>query len=181
MSLYKHAPHPHVAHRKKAGPVKVADQHSRSNAVSRFNARAAVLITRIVGSMYCAYAFALFDLISLPDAIKAGTAAIVSWIAQTFLQLVLLSVIMVGQDVQARASDARNEQSFNDVEATLHGQGEQEKHLAAQDEKIMAILERIDANTALTQEVKAAVAAPKPAPAKRLATKAERGKEGSGM
>jgi hypothetical protein len=176
MSLYKHVPHPHVARRREAGPVKVADQHNRSSAVARFNARFAVIITRAVGSMWCAYAFALFDIISLPDAIKAGTAAIVSWIAQTFLQLVLLSIIMVGQDVQAKASDVRNEQSFNDVEAILHGQGEQAAHLAAQDEKILAILEQTAANTALTQEVKAAVAAP----AKRLATRAERGKEGSG-
>jgi hypothetical protein len=29
---------------------------------------------------------------------------IISWIAQTFLQLVLLSVIMVGQDLQARGT-----------------------------------------------------------------------------
>jgi hypothetical protein len=42
--------------------------------------------------MWCAYAFALFDLVSLPDAIRGGRAAIVSWVAQTFLQLVLLSV-----------------------------------------------------------------------------------------
>ena len=81
MSLYKHVPHPHVARRREAGPVKVADQHNRSSAVARFNARFAVIITRAVGSMWCAYAFALFDIISLPDAIKAGTAAIVSWIA----------------------------------------------------------------------------------------------------
>jgi hypothetical protein len=49
--------------------------------------------------MWCAYAFALFDLISLPAAIRGGAVAIVSWVAQTFLQLVLLSVIMVGQNV----------------------------------------------------------------------------------
>ncbi len=57
--------------------------------------------------MWCAYAFALFDLISLPDAIRAGTPAVVSWVAQTFLQLVLLSVIMVGQNVQGAAADKR--------------------------------------------------------------------------
>jgi len=66
--------------------------------------------------MWCAYAFALFDLISLPEAIKAGTAAIISWVAQTFLQLVLLSVIMVGQNLQAAASDARAAKTFEDTE-----------------------------------------------------------------
>jgi len=57
--------------------------------------------------MACAYVFAAIALISLPPALQAGTAAIISWIAQTFLQLVLLSIIMVGRAAQAAASDAR--------------------------------------------------------------------------
>ena len=61
----------------------------------------ALLITKAVGSRWRACAFALFDLISLTDAIHAGTSALVSWVAQTFLRLVLLSVIMAGQNVQA--------------------------------------------------------------------------------
>jgi translation elongation factor EF-1alpha len=53
--------------------------------------------------MWCAYAFAAIALISLPAALKTGSAIIiVAWVAQTFLQLVLLSIIMVGQDVQAK-------------------------------------------------------------------------------
>ena len=67
--------------------------------VEGFNAKFAVLITRGVGTMACAYLFGIIALISLPDAIKAGRPAIISWIAQTFLQLVLLSIIMVGQSV----------------------------------------------------------------------------------
>jgi hypothetical protein len=87
--------------------------------VDRFNSRLAILITKVVGSMWCAYAFGLFDLISLPDAIRAGTPAIISWIAQTFLQLVLLSVIMVGQNIQAQASDARAAKTFEDTELVV--------------------------------------------------------------
>jgi hypothetical protein len=53
--------------------------------------------------MWCAYAFALLALLSLPAAIRSGDLIIiVAWIAQTFLQLVLLSIIMVGQEVQSR-------------------------------------------------------------------------------
>lgn len=148
MSLYDHVPHPHVARRKATGPVKVADQHPSGNAMQRFNARAAVLVTKVVGSMWCAYAFGAFDLISLPDAIKGGTATIISWVAQTFLQLVLLSVIMVGQSVQAGASDKRSEQEFGDVEAILHEQSQQASHLAAQDAKIIAIAAALDLDTA---------------------------------
>jgi hypothetical protein len=132
-SLFEHIPHPHVAERRAEGPVKVADQHATGNPLTRFNARLAVGVTRVVGSMWCAYAFALFDLISLPDAIRAGTAAIVAWVAQTFLQLVLLSIIMVGQDVQAKAADARSQATYDDVTAMLHEVSQVQGHLSAQD------------------------------------------------
>ena len=53
--------------------------------------------------MWAAYVFAAIALISLPAAISTGDPIIiVAWIAQTFLQLVLLAVIMVGQDVQSK-------------------------------------------------------------------------------
>jgi hypothetical protein len=142
-SLYIHVIHPHVEHRRAHGPVKVADQHKTDSAINRFNTRLALLITKVVGSMWCAYAFALFDLISLPSAIRAGTAAIISWIAQTFLQLVLLSVIMVGQNVQADAADRRSEATFKDAEALLHGQEQVAAHLAAQDELLKEIVARL--------------------------------------
>lgn len=74
---------------------------------ARANDALAVAIVRAVGSMWCAYAFAALACISLPDAIHGGRAAIVSWLAQTFLQLVLLSVIMVGQAVLSRAQEKR--------------------------------------------------------------------------
>ena len=97
--VYQHIRHPRITSRLADRPVKVADFLPRGTAISRFNTSVALLVTRAVGSMWCAYAFALFDLISLPDAIRMGRAAVVSWVAQTFLQLVLLSVIMVGQNV----------------------------------------------------------------------------------
>ena len=87
--------------------------------VEGFNAKVALVITRSVGTMACAYVFALIALISLPDAIKAGRPAIISWIAQTFLQLVLLSIIMVGQSVQSAVSDARAAKEFADTETIL--------------------------------------------------------------
>src|SRR5947208_10831250 len=94
MTIYQHIRHPRIAARHADRPVTVAEMLPRETAVSRFNTRVALLVTRAVGSMWCAYAFALFDLISLPAAIRGGAATIVQWVAQTFLQLVLLSVIM---------------------------------------------------------------------------------------
>jgi hypothetical protein len=88
------------------------DQIKRVDGV---NAKIAVFLTNIVGSMWCAYAFAILALIGLPAALRPGGEGIISWIAQTFLQLVLLSVIMVGQNVQGEASDERSLHTYQDT------------------------------------------------------------------
>lgn len=108
-----HAPQLYIAGRRTQAAALTADEHVG------FNGWLAVQITDIVGSMWCAYAFAALALISLPQAIHNGVYALVSWISQTFLQLVLLSVIMVGQKVLARASDKQAQQTFRDAEAIL--------------------------------------------------------------
>src|SRR4030088_3130495 len=94
----------------------------RVSEVEGFNAKFAVIITSGVGTMACAYLFALLAFVSLPAILiqanvlkasdvpvfftKPGLILIVSWIAQTFLQLVLLSIILVGQRVHSAASDS---------------------------------------------------------------------------
>src|SRR5579864_179800 len=109
----QHADHPHIARRRDQGVATTAKEHTG------FNGWLAVNITNAVATMWCAYAFAILALISLPEAIKAGTAALIAWIAQTFLQLVLLSIIMVGQKVAAQASDKQALQTYQDAEALL--------------------------------------------------------------
>lgn len=143
MNVYEHIPHPHLAHRHADRPVRVMDQLPRGSLVTRFNTRVAIIITQAVGSMWCAYVFAAFDCISLPEAIRGGAASIVSWVAQTFLQLVLLSVIMVGQNVQAAAADKRSEATYDDASATLHEVSQVASHLAAQDVLLTRIAEKI--------------------------------------
>ncbi len=103
-----------------------------------FNAKFAVLITRLVGTMWCAYLFAIIALLGLGPALKPGGEGLIAWIAQTFLQLVLLSVIMVGQTVQSLAADARATNTFKDAETILdrldlHTQG-----------GLKAIMDRLD-------------------------------------
>ena len=143
MTIYQHIRHPHIASRRLDRPVKVLDLLPRGTAINRFNTKVAIIITTAVGSMWCAYAFALFDLLSLPEAIRGGVSTIVSWVAQTFLQLVLLSIIMVGQNVQAAAADKRAEATFHDASATLHEMAHVQGHLAAQDALLSKIAERI--------------------------------------
>ena len=108
---------------------------------ARFNAALAVKITTAVGTMWCAYAFAALAFVSLPSAIKSGNAVtLVSWISQTFLQLVLLSIIIVGQNVLAAAADKRSEATYEDADAVLHTSLAIQKHLEAQDAEIERIL-----------------------------------------
>jgi hypothetical protein len=88
-------------------------------AVEGVNAKLAVLITSSVGTMLCAWLFAVLALAGLPAALAPGGEGPIAWVCQTFLQLVLLSVIMVGQRVQAKASDARAAVQFADTEQIL--------------------------------------------------------------
>jgi hypothetical protein len=140
MSSYRHVPHPHILRRKAAPPVRVADQFSRSGPVARFNTAFALRITAAVGSMWCAYIFAGIALFGLPSAISHGVGGIVQWVAQTFLQLVLLSIIIVGQNVQAAASDERAENTYQDAEAVLHEALQIQDHLLTQDRELERLI-----------------------------------------
>ena len=91
-----------------------------AGAVGRFNAAIAVRVTRIVGTMYCAYVFTLVALVALPAAIQQGSATVlVNWLSSNFLQLVLLPIIIVGQNVISAAQDARAEADHETLTA-LH-------------------------------------------------------------
>jgi hypothetical protein len=137
--------HPRIDQRKKQGPVKVADLMPKGdNPITRFNTWLAVKVTNGVGTMWCAYAFAALALVSLPAAILSGNPVVlVSWISQTFLQLVLLSIIIVGQNVLAAASDKRAEATYEDADAVLHTALQIQDHLVAQDAEIEKILATI--------------------------------------
>jgi hypothetical protein len=116
--MSEYTKHPRIDERAVHGPHLTKDEHIG------FNGKIAVIITKMVSTMWCAYLFAGIALISLPSAIGGGTATLVSWIAQTFLQLVLLSVIMVGQKVSAQASDKQALQTYKDTEVLLEMQDE---------------------------------------------------------
>lgn len=141
MSLYEHVPHPRIASRTR--PLNVAGHLPSKSAPDRVNSWLAVKITSGVGTMWCAYVFAVIALISLPDAIKAGRPAIISWIAQTFLQLVLLSIIIVGQNIASASTDKRATDTYEDAEAVLHEALQIQQHLQAQDAAIERILEHL--------------------------------------
>lgn len=138
MSLYQYVPHPHIAGRREHRPRTVSQHHGVG-----FNGTLAKWITEGVGTMWCAYAFAALSLFALPQAIKGGTLPIIQWVSQTFLQLVLLSIIMVGQQVIGAASDERAVHTYDDAEAILHESQQIQVHLAVQDAALEELARRL--------------------------------------
>ena len=112
-----------------------------SGAIGHFNNRLAVVITRSVGTMWAAYLFALLAVVSLPAALASGqTIVIVAWIAQTFLQLVLLPIIIVGQNVISASQDARAEADHETLTA-LHAMNVRQLQILEQQDRILHLLE----------------------------------------
>ena len=118
----------------------VLDQVHGAGVLGRFNAAVAVRITKIVGTMYCAYAFTLLALVALPAAIEQGSpTVIVNWLSSNFLQLVLLPIIIVGQNVISAAQDARAEADHETLTA-LHQMSRQQIEILEGQNKILDLL-----------------------------------------
>ncbi|HUB76952.1 MAG TPA: hypothetical protein VL977_07835 [Solirubrobacteraceae bacterium] len=131
------AHHPQHGYTKRGHAVHghTKDHLPAATGYQRFNKRAAVWITDKVGTMTCCWLFCVLACLSLPAVLtdaniipasalpavltRASTIALISWVAQTFIQLVLLPAIMVGQNVQSEAADARAAKTFEDVEMLL--------------------------------------------------------------
>lgn len=127
---------PHFGHTRDGVPVhaRTADHHPAETGWQRFNKRVAGAITARVGTMNCFWLFCVLALCSLPSVlsqfapfarvfpgwmIKASIIALVAWVAQTFIQLVLLPALMVGQNLQNEAADARAAKTFEDIEIVV--------------------------------------------------------------
>jgi hypothetical protein len=147
-STFEYKQHTRAAERVRQGPptVRAAAKtlHPQDKLVNRFNRKVGLGITTSVGTMWCAYVFTAIALVSLPAAILSQNAiVIIAWIAQTFLQLVLLPVIIVGQNIQAAAADARSAATYEDAGAILEEAKQIQLHLASQDAAIGALLDKV--------------------------------------
>jgi hypothetical protein len=127
-------------------PELVQTRHVRAKVegggpLGRVNAAIAVRITKVVGTMYCAYVFTLIALVALPDAIASGkTTTLVNWVSSNFLQLILLPIIIVGQNVISAAQDKRAEADHKTLTA-LHAMNVQQLKILEQQEKILTLLQ----------------------------------------
>lgn len=134
MRLFEYTPHPHRP--RNVNTVQAAERQG-------INARIAILLTKWVGTMTCAYFFAILAIIGWPG-LHATPVQWVQWLSQTFIQLVMLSVIMVGQGVLGRKQELQSDEQFATTMKIYHDIDQVMKHLDAQDQKILQILEKIN-------------------------------------
>src|SRR6267378_7989508 len=120
--------------------AEVHQQMAGDSAVGRFNSRLAVLITRGVGTMWAAYLFVLISFVSFPQALAAflagDTVTGITWLSQSFLQLVLLPIIIVGQNVISASQDARAEADHITL-TTLHAINVQQLKMLEQQQAML--------------------------------------------
>ena len=91
----------------------------RSGFFGRLNSKFGLKVTMAIGTMWAAYLFTIIALFALPSAIQQGTYFVIIWLSSSFLQLVFLPIIIVGQNIQSQASDARSAKTFEDTEKIL--------------------------------------------------------------
>ncbi len=135
MSLYTVVRHPHVHLRRHHGHAHTGQHHVG------LNGRLAAWITRKIGSMWTVYGCAAitatwmilgsrnmlgFDPYPYPFMLFLGNV----------VQLLLIFVILLGQQVLGHTGDRRAMQTFEDAEAILHDCEQIQNHLIAQDEHL---------------------------------------------
>lgn len=114
------------------------------NPIRRFNARVGLRVTLGIGTMWAAYIFTIIAFFALPSALHQGTYYVIVWLSSSFLQLVLLPIIIVGQNIQAAAADKRAEDTYRDAEAVLAEADKIQVHLVAQDAAISDIVAHLE-------------------------------------
>jgi uncharacterized membrane protein len=132
-------PHPWIAERARHGPHKTTDEQVG------FNGRLGAIITKGVGTMWAFYTAALvmggWMLLSLFKVITFDPFPFAFLLfLGNIVQLLLMFVIMVGQQVLGAASDKRAVQTYKDAEAILHECLRLQKHLKEQDEVLRTIV-----------------------------------------
>ena len=114
-----------------------------AGSIGHFNNRLAVVITKSVGTMWAAYLFTLIAIVGAVALITSNAflTLLVALVSQTFLQLVLLPVIIVGQNVISASQDARAEADHETLTA-LHAMNVRQLQILEQQDRILHLLEK---------------------------------------
>jgi hypothetical protein len=161
-ALFDHEHHPYQPHN--ANLLHEAEQKAAG-----VNTRIAVGLTKRVGTMWTAYAFAalaVVGLMAIVGLLSPIVALLVVWISQTFLQLTLLPIIMVGQNVLGRKSELQADEQFNTTMTSYHDIELVMQHLTAQDEELLRhtrmLIGLLQKNGISLQQVEAEIASSGP-------------------
>lgn len=131
--LFHHEDHQHQ-------PRNVNLLHKAERAAEGVNTRIAIALTNRVGTMWTAYTFALIAIVGLfaiLGVFNPIVALLVAWASQTFIQLTLLPVIMVGQNVLGRKAEIQADEQFRTTMSTYHDIEQIMQHLSAQDAELL--------------------------------------------
>ncbi len=140
LAAAKATPHLHVP--RLIHGAQIRERVHGAGTLGRFNSAVALRVTKIVGTMYCAYAFTLIALVALPAAIEQGSPTVlINWLSSNFLQLVLLPIILVGQNVISTAQDARAETDHETLTA-LHQMAAQQITILNAQNEVLDLLKR---------------------------------------
>jgi len=143
MTTFEHVPHRRVTDREP--PAQSSDEFERIG----FNGRLGAAITRGVGTMWAFYIATVF----MAGWMLLAEAHIISFDPYPYpfllflgniVQLLLMFVILVGQQVLGRATDKRAVQTYQDAEAILHECLELQRHLTVQDHSLDALIARME-------------------------------------
>jgi len=128
--LFRHEPRPHPI-----SPQKITITKAEQ-ALNGFNMKLAVVITKGLGTMICAYIFSILAIIGFPG-FNATPTQYVQWLSQTFIQLVALSVLAVGQQVLSKQSELMAEEQYHTTMNSYHDIEQIMQHLYAQDSELL--------------------------------------------
>lgn len=132
-NLFHHEPHKHI-------PRNVNLLHQAEQQAAGANTRIAIFLTKSVGTMWTAYTFAVIAIVGLFAILGLFSPIIVllvAWASQTFIQLTLLPVIMVGQNVLGRKAELQADEQFNTTMSSYHDIEQMMQHLSSQDSELL--------------------------------------------
>ena len=145
-TLGAYRPHPHRAR----------NPHQEVKAGFGLQDRIALTITAAIGTMYAVYAFAIFMAGWMLFQVVSGHAAFDPYpfafllFLGNIIQLLLMPLIMVGQNLQGRHSEARateefetTQKTFADLETTMAHLDAQDRELLRQTAMLRAIVEKL--------------------------------------
>jgi hypothetical protein len=157
--LFRHQPHEYE-------PRNVNRLMEAEKAAAGFNTWLAVVLTQGTGTMWTAYVFtvlAIIGLFGLLGWLNPFTFLLTTWVSQQFLQLVLLPVILVGQNVLGRKAELLADEQFHTTMSTYHDIEQIMQHLSEQDAELLhqtkMLIQLLEKNGISLQQLEAEAAA----------------------